>query len=99
MILTGKCKKYFDRWFDMHYKYKRFDLCNDNFKCMYIIEFFDSIEIYILINRECYFYYEIESEYFTFRKRGFGYNSRLAANKSAIIKVNEIYNNKNLIKQ
>lgn len=97
MKLTGKCKEDFDKWFYYNYPYKEFLFYSDNFRFTYIIEFFDSVEIYILINKECYFYYEIESEYFTFRKRGFGYNSRLSANKYAIIKANEIYNDKQIL--
>lgn len=94
MELTGICKENFNKWFMDSYPYKEFVFYSDNIKCTYITEFFDSIKIYILINIDADFYYEIERGGFTFRKRGFGYNSRLLANKEAIIKVNEMYNDK-----
>ncbi len=104
MKLTGKCKEDFEMFIFRQKgtlpkgieSYNYYDL-QESYIISDIVNWFDSVEIYIIINIENYFYYEIEIEEFTFRKRGFGYNSRLSANKAAIIKANEIYNDKQIL--
>lgn len=90
--LTLKCREDFDLWFGKNYPYKEIAFYGDNLKIMYFIEFFDSVEIYILVNIENTFFYEIESRYHTFRKRGFPFTSRLEAKKAGVLRANDIYN-------
>ena len=94
MKLTGKCKEDFDKWFYDNYPYKEFLFYSDNFKCTYLIEFFDSSCVYVCI-----------TPIFPMNKYGFAYsvdlkysydifNTRTEATKGAIIEANEIYNDK-----
>lgn len=101
MILTDKCKEEFEKWID-------YDLFNYNYRLdktmqqSKIIEFFDSVGIYISIN-----YVSIHNELTL--KKGFQalvcfknkstmfreVNTRTEATQSAITKANEIFNNLN----
>jgi len=92
MQLSGKCREDFDLWFGKNYPYKEIAFYGDNLKIMYFIEFFDSVEIYILVNIENTFFYEIESKYRTFRKRGFTFTSRLESKKAGVLRADEMYN-------
>lgn len=102
MILTGKCLEDFEKWlsnhkeviiddegmeYDLYYIFMY--LMNETAKNALIIDFFDSLKIYIFIdfiNDEWYAILcgaEVSDTYF---------NSRLEATNEAIKRVNNIYN-------
>lgn len=114
MILTGECKEDFLVWyFNTYLKEDKYYLIKDVeafFKSVkttlqnaLIIEFFDSVGIYILLKRFTYLL-EFNDWYFIItNKQGVHLNSHLEcrikidsrqeATKQAIVKTNELYNN------
>jgi hypothetical protein len=98
MILTNKCKEEFEKWLN----YDLFNYTNRLDKTMQqskIIEFFDSVGIYIQI--DCGNLRHSENKEICFQggvlKNPFGevFNTRTEATQSAITKANEIFNNLN----
>ena len=114
MILTGKAKEDFERWlysndvlikdgiYDATYLIEGFDELPLNLQYASIIEWFDSVGIYISINYVD-FYDELRNDtgfetYVTNKGLSVKFrsvSSRQETIKQAIKKANEIYNNKN----
>ena len=101
MILTGKCKEAFEKRFLE--KEKKFDFYNKNNKLLndaiqnaLIIDFFDSVGIYIEIKNK--FGQRKQYQRFSFIVKnynsGFLFNSRTEAINAAVAKANEIFNNR-----
>ena len=110
-ILTGKCKRTFLKWIKirvnskLHEIYKIefwFNLQDESFKIALIIEWFDSLGIYIEISfyDDCYWTYNIYSNKPVLEKETANIcNNRQQATEEAIKKANEIYNEKYSISQ
>ncbi|MFV0232788.1 hypothetical protein OBK30_06950 [Empedobacter falsenii] len=85
MILNGKCKEKFLEWFSEPETY--FYRLNNTCQNALIIEFFDSVGVYIeIIRNEGYFEYIVMEEW------DYGFESRQEATIQAIKKANDIYN-------
>jgi hypothetical protein len=106
MILTDKCKEEFELWllkqrneiikdgdieYDFYYLYK-YILPND-LKYALIIEFFDSVGIYITTERN--FFFDDWACKITGHYKEKYFRTRSEATQSAITKANEIFNNLN----
>jgi len=96
-LLTGKCKEDFEKWFEINYPYKRYDLQIELYLNALIIEFFDSVGIYISVkcsfcscNIWKYLVHEINFEDIELNILNF--DSRQQATNEAIKKANLIYN-------
>ena len=107
MKLTDKCKQDFEKWF-----FKRFKILpskeptafstpfydyDNSFKYGVLVDFFDSVEMYIEIQYRFFedkwqFKIHIDNGKPDFRM--FGIKTRQEAREQAIIKANEIYNDK-----
>lgn len=101
MILTGKAKEDFENWVYNNTEYLYCEVYDTPEKLLYslIIDWFDSVGIYISITPSIPIGYE-KPDCFMF-SIGIGTNrlkisSRHEATKQAIIKANEIYNNKTI---
>ena len=114
MILTGKCKEDFERWlysndvlikdgiYDDTYLIEVFDELPLNLQYASIIEWFDSVVVYINTTYEEY--EDIQVKNFPVKIKTWsvwinellleGFNSRQDALTEAIKKANEIYNSK-----
>ena len=92
MILTGKAKKDFIKWLYFKHNLQPYNLFNEIIQYALIIEWFDSVEIYITFDyfdlNKC-FYSEILN-YSSFSTVG----TRQECAKNSILKANEIYNSK-----
>lgn len=93
MILTGICKEKFLEWislnnlFTIEDREKYFNSLSELFQNALIIEFFDSVGIYIeIIRNEGYFDYVVMEEW------DYGFETRQEATIQAIKKANNIYN-------
>jgi len=92
MKLTGKCKEAFFN--QTLYTEITFDLIGELFQNALIIDFFDSVGIYISINYDCIsegFELKIYSNNY---KVCSGIHERTEASNAAIEKANEIFNNR-----
>lgn len=101
MKLTGKCKEEFNEYYDeMRWNLDDMDFKNLPESCQnaIIIEFFDSVGIYISIHYETfgnhYFNAMVTRNHLTTNLRTDSI-SRTEATNAAIIKANEIYNENN----
>lgn len=108
MILTGRAKEHFEYWllterneiiidrnneYDLYYIFKY--MLPNNLKCQLIIDWFDSVGVYInILNKyfQRWFYFQINSveQYDSLELL----RTRLEATPEAIKKANEIYNKK-----
>ena len=108
MILTGKCKEDFEKWYENTYReydcYQVMDWFEYPFEFQYgvYVDFFDSvgycIEISIDYTRKDYGKPLYQWEVNDWNTTGFGHKDlvrhRQEARKSAIEKANELYNSK-----
>lgn len=107
MKLTGKAKEDFLKWVKKRCNIKIhelikiemwFDIQDDAFKNALIIEWFDSVGIYIIIKKtvDIYWLYDIQYQNSNINISVFEpmQESRREAIKQAIIKANEIYNDR-----
>lgn len=94
MKLTGKCKKEFEKFYTENAKYI-FDVdeYSETVQNALIIEFFDSVGIYIIINKD--FYFEEWGYIIIGNYEYHGFECRLEASNKAIIKANELFNENN----
>ena len=104
MKLTGKTKQDFEKWLSNNYPelfnsfttgYILFDTLSDSCINALIIEWFDSVEIYVQINVENIdgifsSYVFNKNDLFSSKENS---NSRQEATEKAIEKANQIYNN------
>jgi len=93
MILTGKCKEGFEKWFFQSEYSNIIELqdLNSSLLNALIIEYFDAIGLYILPNKSLGFdiwNYEILGHI----TEGFNFNSRQEATEKAIEKANDLIN-------
>ena len=98
MILTGKALKHYKIWFDKYYNdYWTYYQSKPTILNALIIEWFDSVGIYIEISfyDDCYWTYNIYSNKPVLEKETANIcNNRQEATEQAIEKANEIYNSK-----
>lgn len=99
MDLTDKAREDFLNWYEVSDYGSSIDRINITFKNALIIEWFDSIGIYIITNYSCGdFDYEVK-DYTSQNSCKIHFNSnfesRQEATKQAIIKANKIYNERN----
>ena len=95
MILTGKAKGDFVKWVYSEYDYKY-----EHLKDFYplhlldglIIEWFDSVGIYVDVNKWSLSFWRSSIYYPYLKSLGCGFSTRQEATTEAIIKANEIYN-------
>lgn len=95
MILTDKAKQEFILWYLKSEYNFAFDGLSNNFQNALIIEWFDSVGIYIFTDIDWqykYFNYKLEYKY---KEVDYDYvfNTRQEATTKAIDKANEIFNN------
>ena len=101
MILTGKASKDFIKWLHFKHNLQPYNLFNEIIQYALIIEWFDSVGIFVSINYVD-FYNEIRNDkgfetYVTNKGLSVKFRSvsiRQEAIKQAIKKANEIYNEK-----
>jgi len=94
MILTGKAKEDFGMWHFENcnpFEYINWHLLSDNLKNQIIIEWFDSVDIYIELFKLNKFIWSINNLY-----EESGFETRQQATEQAIIKANEIYNHERI---
>ena len=106
MVLTGKAKEEFFNWLDnqgvngidiSNWEFEKFHLLSNVSQNSLIIEWFDSVGIYIEISfyDDCYWTYNIYSNKPVLEKETANIcNNRQEATEEAIKKANEIYNEK-----
>ena len=103
MILTGKAKKDFIKWLYFKHNLQPYNLFNEIIQYALIIEWFDSVGIYIMPEicsiKGIFTATIFHEKYRTKTGRTISvienFNSRQEALTEAIKKANEIYNNKN----
>jgi hypothetical protein len=102
MILTGKAKKDFIKWLYFKHNLQPYNLFNEIIQYALIIEWFDSVGIYISINYvDFYDEFKNNTGFETYvTNKGLSVKFRIVsirqeATEQAIKKANEIYNNKN----
>tara|TARA_R110000787_G_scaffold276483_1_gene385429 strand:- start:672 stop:980 length:309 start_codon:yes stop_codon:yes gene_type:complete len=102
MVLTGKCKEEFERWFAKKSKedqywyvgYNKFELLPDSMQYGVYVDFFDSVGLFIEIANDNK---EIKTFWLDINDKEIDdveLNSRPEARTTAIEKANELYNNK-----
>lgn len=106
MTLTGKASKDFIKWLHFKHNLQPYNLFNEIIQYALIIEWFDSVGIYISVKRLCTslkfrcWYFVITNEDGDYlNKHGYdesriNNDSRIEITKKAIKKANEIYNEK-----
>lgn len=99
MKLTGKAKEEFKKWFDENYNdFWNYYNAKKTLLNALIIEWFDSVEIYIEISAINYvgleFSYNIQEKNTINGSNGYVFKIRNEATDKAIAKANEIYNKK-----
>ena len=107
MKLTGKTKDNFEKWFFEYYNKDKTSVAMFNHETMfkslqeliqnaYIIDFFDSVGINILLTCEFDFGYEIlDKRYEVIEQVKKWYETRQEATNQAIITANKLYNETN----
>jgi len=92
MKLTGKCREEFEYKYNM----SNFNELDETLQNARLIEFFDSVGIYILpLWNKQYWYSDIRNEKYYLLSQTDYFDSRLKATNAAIIKANQIYNDLN----
>lgn len=97
MILSGKAERDFIKYIYDEYNLQPYNIFNDTFQYALIIEWFDSVGIYIELFKEDYcFAFNLHRGNCKIKDYIIGisgYNSRKETIQQAIIKANEVYNN------
>lgn len=93
--LTGKCKEKFIFWMCENYEYIRWHEYETMPECALnalIIEFFDSVGIYIsIINTKDLHQFILEDDFKNYHQRNNDFKSRQEATNAAIEKANELF--------
>tara|TARA_B100001146_G_C16002290_1_gene357237 strand:+ start:44 stop:337 length:294 start_codon:yes stop_codon:yes gene_type:complete len=97
MELTGKCKEDFEEWMEYTHLNRNTNFFNsgltpDSFRWGVLVDFFDSVDIYIVVGLFDHNNWQFEILQDTTWKIDF--ETRTEARKEAIKKANDIYNSK-----
>lgn len=97
ILLTGKFKESFEQWLKNEMYYLGNEKLSDLFWCALIVEYFDSINLFITIISKLSFRKKRQRFGYCFLnyKSQFLWDSRQEALQEAIINVNNYFNNKN----